>query len=83
MAVIEHDGLQIDYLDAGRGPPVLLVHSSVCGNRQWRKLIERLSPNYRVIAPNLRGHDERTGEAAREPTTHGGWHHCLVITISR
>jgi len=33
----------------------VLVHSSASGNRQWRKLSERLSPRHRVIAPNLFG----------------------------
>jgi pimeloyl-ACP methyl ester carboxylesterase len=60
MPIIERDGLTIDYLDAGHGPPVLLVHGSVSGNRQWRKLVERLSANYRVIAPNLRGNGATT-----------------------
>jgi pimeloyl-ACP methyl ester carboxylesterase len=55
MPVIQHHGLHIDYLEAGRGAPVVLVHSSASGNRQWRKLIERLSPRQRVIAPNLFG----------------------------
>jgi len=55
-----HDGLCIDYTDTGDGPPVLLVHSSVSGNRQWRKLIARLSERFRVIAPNLRGYGETT-----------------------
>ena len=49
------DGLRIDYADAGAGPTVVLVHSSASSNRQWRKLVERLSPRYRVLAPNLRG----------------------------
>jgi pimeloyl-ACP methyl ester carboxylesterase len=43
MPTLLSGGLRIDYADAGDGPPVLLVHSSVSGNRQWRKLIALLS----------------------------------------
>jgi len=60
MATLERHGLHIDYLDAGRGAPVLLVHSSASGNRQWRKLIERLTPRHRAIAPNLLGNGATT-----------------------
>ena len=62
MPTLERSGLRIDYSDAGEGPAVLLVHSSASSNRQWRKLIERLSPRYRVLAPNLRG-DVEIGRA--------------------
>lgn len=60
MPNLLHHGLRIDYAEAGDGPPVLLLHSSVSGNRQWRKLIARLSERFRVIAPNLRGYGETT-----------------------
>lgn len=57
----QHPHLQIDHTAAGAGPPVVLVHSSAAGNRQWRKLSEALSArNHRVIAPNLRGYGATT-----------------------
>ena len=60
MTTVLRNGLRIDYSDAGEGPPVLLLHSSVSGNRQWRKLMTALSGRFRVIAPNLRGYGETT-----------------------
>ena len=48
--------MKIDFLDEGQGNVVLLLHSTAAGNKQWRKLIECLSPNYRVLAPNLFGY---------------------------
>lgn len=60
MPVIERNGLVIDFVDEGSGPPVLLAHSSVSGNRQWKRLIELLKPRYRVIAPNLMGYGGTT-----------------------
>lgn len=60
MPVIERAGLVVDLIDEGSGPPVLLAHSSVSGNRQWRRLIEQLKGRYRVLAPNLMGYGETT-----------------------
>ena len=35
---------KVDYLEAGSsGPGVMLVHSSVSGARQWRRLMDHLS----------------------------------------
>jgi pimeloyl-ACP methyl ester carboxylesterase len=62
-------GLRIDFADAGEGPPVLLLHSSVSGNRQWRKLIAMLSGRFRVIAPNLRGYGDTTPWPAERTQT--------------
>jgi pimeloyl-ACP methyl ester carboxylesterase len=60
MPIVQRHGLHIDFLEAGRGAPVVLVHSSASGNRQWRKLVERLSPCHHVIAPNLLGNGATT-----------------------
>ena len=35
---------------------VLLIHSGGFTSRQWRKLAERLSPRFRVLAPDLLGY---------------------------
>lgn len=47
---------KIDVLEAGDGPIVVLIHSSVAGARQWRKLSDVLSTNFRVKAINLFGY---------------------------
>lgn len=48
---------EVDYLEAGdSGPWVLLVHSSVSGARQWRRLMDDLVPDFRVRAVNLYGY---------------------------
>jgi len=67
MTLVQHQALQIDCIDQGRGAPVVLVHSSVSGNRQWRRLVERLSPRRRVIAPNLLGYGATTPWPAARP----------------
>ena len=60
MPVLSKGSLQIDYTDEGRGQPVVLIHSAVSGNRQWRALSEALRDRYRVLAVNLFGYGETT-----------------------
>jgi len=47
---------QVDFLEAGSGPVVLLVHSSVSGARQWRRLMDDLKADFHVRAVNLFGY---------------------------
>ena len=60
MPVLSKGSLQIDYADDGQGDPVILIHSSVSANRQWRTLTEALKDRYRVCAVNLFGYGETT-----------------------
>ncbi len=53
------------FVDKGQGDPVVLVHSSASSKGQWRGLVERLSPHFRVIAPNLCGYGAPTAETER------------------
>ncbi len=49
--------VMVDYLEAGSfGPVVILVHSSVSGARQWRRLMDDLKGDFRVRAVNLFGY---------------------------
>src|ERR1700694_442165 len=49
------DGLTLQYLEAGRGPAVVLVHGYAETSRMWRPLMSQLADRYRVIAPDLPG----------------------------
>jgi pimeloyl-ACP methyl ester carboxylesterase len=50
-------GQMVDFIDAGcSGPLVILVHSSVAGARQWRRLMDDLQDRFRVRAVNLFGY---------------------------
>ncbi len=60
MPVLTKGSLRVDYTDDGRGEPVVLIHSSVSANRQWRALAEALKDRYRVLAVNLFGYGETT-----------------------
>jgi pimeloyl-ACP methyl ester carboxylesterase len=45
-------GVHID----GAGTPIVLLHSSMSSNKQWRALIDRLRGSYRLIAIDLYGY---------------------------
>lgn len=67
MPVLVRGSLEIDHTDDGRGRPVVLIHSSVSGNRQWRALTEALKDRYRVLAINLFGYGQTTPWPATAP----------------
>jgi pimeloyl-ACP methyl ester carboxylesterase len=48
--------IKADFLEAGSGPLVMLVHSSVSGARQWRRLMDDLKADFHVRAVNLFGY---------------------------
>ena len=44
------NGAELSYIEAGAGPPVVLVNGLLADQRSWRRQIEALSPKYRVFA---------------------------------
>ena len=50
-------------IEAGRGPPVLLLHGITANAYVWEPVAERLSRSFRVIAIDQRGHG-RSGRPA-------------------
>ena len=60
MPILSRGALTIDYTDDGAGPPVVLLHSSVSGNRQWRALAGELRADFRPLALNLYGYGATT-----------------------
>jgi pimeloyl-ACP methyl ester carboxylesterase len=51
-----HSAPAPDFIEAGAGPLVVLVHSSMAGARQWAPLISTLADQARVRAVNLFGY---------------------------
>jgi pimeloyl-ACP methyl ester carboxylesterase len=41
--------------EAGAGPGVVCLHANAGNSAQWRELMDRLSPTYRVLAPDSYG----------------------------
>lgn len=69
MPLIARHGLVVDFFEEGAGPVVVLLHSSVSGNRQWRRLIAELAPRHRCIAPNLLGYGQTSPWSATRRQT--------------
>jgi pimeloyl-ACP methyl ester carboxylesterase/uncharacterized RmlC-like cupin family protein len=49
------DGVKLQYLTAGRGPTIVLLHGYAETSRMWRPLIPILATSFTVIAPDLPG----------------------------
>ena len=45
----------VTYLDAGKGPPVLLLHAFPLSSLMWRDQVRALRTDHRVIAPDMPG----------------------------
>ena len=60
LTVADHrvlvDGVNLQYLEAGSGPPLLLLHGHEQSATSWRWVIPVLSRTHRVLALSLPGH---------------------------
>ena len=54
-AYVDLPGLRMHVAEAGAEEPVLLLHGFPQHWWEWRGIIPRLAPHYRVICPDLRG----------------------------
>ena len=52
--------IEISYVDAGKGPAVVLIHGHPFDATMWNPQVELLSKSYRVIVPELRGYGRST-----------------------
>jgi non-heme chloroperoxidase len=50
------DGIELHYIEQGRGEPLILLHGGQGDYRAWRQHMEELSPHYRVISYSRRYH---------------------------
>ncbi|SEQ12018.1 Pimeloyl-ACP methyl ester carboxylesterase [Solimonas aquatica] len=55
MPILSIDDFSLHYVEAGSGPPLLIVHGLGGSWQDWEAQIAHLSQRYRVIAPDLRG----------------------------
>jgi pimeloyl-ACP methyl ester carboxylesterase len=58
VQLIRSDDAEIFYDVAGSGPRVILLHPFPLNHEFWFPVSKSLSPRYRVIMPDLRGHGE-------------------------
>jgi pimeloyl-ACP methyl ester carboxylesterase len=59
QTVILHD-MQMYYVDAGKGEPLLLLHGYTGASTDWAFCFDELASQYRLIIPDLRGHGRST-----------------------
>jgi pimeloyl-ACP methyl ester carboxylesterase len=60
----EVNGVELHYLIAGKGDPILLLHGYAETSRMWLPLIAKLASNHTVIAPDLRGFGQSAAPAS-------------------
>lgn len=53
----------LNYLTAGAGDPVVLIHGIPQTSYEWRHIIPLLAPHYSIIAPDMRGLGDSTRPA--------------------
>ena len=56
--------VKLHYLEEGDGDVVVLLHGWPHTSHSWRHVIPKLSPKYRVIAPDMRGLGDSSRPAA-------------------
>jgi pimeloyl-ACP methyl ester carboxylesterase len=59
----EVNGVNLHYLTAGKGDPVVLLHGFAETSHMWLPLIAKLAQTHTVIAPDLRGFGQSSASA--------------------
>ena len=49
------EGVKLQYLTAGTGPAIVLLHGYAETSRMWRPLMPQLAERFTVVAPDLPG----------------------------
>jgi 3-oxoadipate enol-lactonase len=65
MPVASINGVDLYYEITGQGEPVVLLHGYTGSSQDWAYQVAALSPHYRVITPDHRGHG-RSAAPAKE-----------------
>ena len=55
MPIIRADDLEVSYLEAGHGTPLVLLHGNWATSSWWEPMLSRLPRGRRGIAPDMRG----------------------------
>ncbi len=78
----EVNGIELHYLSAGEGSPVILLHGYAQNSHMWRPLIPELAKTHKVIAPDLRGFGEsRKPESGYDKKTMAQDIHALAASL--
>ncbi len=64
---VKANGISINLVHGGSGPPVLLLHGYPQTHVEWHKIAPTLAEHYTVVAPDLRGY----GDSEKPPAAEG------------
>ena len=64
---IRANGVSINLVHGGVGPPLLLLHGYPQTHVEWHKIAPKLAKHYTVVAPDLRGY----GDSEKPPAPEG------------
>ena len=59
------NGIGLEYLDRGEGEVILLLHGLGSTKADWDLQVKEFSKEFRIIAPDLRGHGNSSKPAER------------------
>ena len=58
MPILSTENFKIDYTEDGFGQTIILIHSSMSNNQQWRLLVNTLRDRFHILAINLFGYGQ-------------------------
>lgn len=71
MPFFRDNGLNIHYLERGRGEPLLLIHGLGCSGADWAFQVAALQHRFRIIVPDLPGSGHSSPPPRNEYTIAG------------
>ena len=63
---IKANGIYINLVHGGVGPPLLLLHGYPQTHVEWHKIAPKLAEHYTIVAPDLRGYGDSEKPPAQE-----------------
>ena len=64
-ATIKLNDIELFYREAGEGTPLLLLHGFFNSSDQWIPYLDDLTTDFRVIAPDMRGHGRSSNPSGK------------------
>lgn len=78
---LDANGVKIRYIDAGKGPAIVLLHGGTSSLESWttRGVVDNLAKDFRVIAFDARGHGK--SDSPHDPAAYGRQQALDVVRI--
>ncbi len=83
-ATIDAEGVAVNLVTGGSGPPLLLLHGYPQTHALWHKVAPRLAQRFTIVAPDLRGYGDSgkpTTDAQHAPYAKRAMAHDLVFAM--